>query len=83
MVKQGYWKSKDQGHQFRYDMTRKLRDASPSELQRDSFQLDNMHAVGSALEPRHVYAGQLLLCSGGDMLESRRDSPQNTRVGGY
>jgi hypothetical protein len=41
-------------------MTRKLRDAFPSGLHRDAFQLDNMHAVGSGLEPRRVYAGQLL-----------------------
>jgi hypothetical protein len=60
MVKQGCWKSGDQGHQFRYHMTRKHRDAFPSGLHRDAFQLDNMHAVGSGLESRRVYAGQLL-----------------------
>jgi hypothetical protein len=60
MVKQGCWKSEDQGYQFRYHMTKKLRDAFPSGLHRDAFQLDNMHAVGSGLESRCVHAGQLL-----------------------
>jgi hypothetical protein len=62
MVKQGCWKSEHQGYQCRYHMTKRLRDAVPSGLHRDAFQLDNMHAVGSRLE-------------------SRRVSPQNTRVG--
>jgi hypothetical protein len=42
-------------------MTRKLRDAFPSGLHRDAFQLDNMHAVGFELKSRRVCAGQLLL----------------------
>lgn len=60
VVKQGCWKSEDQGHQFQYHMTRKLRDAFPLGLHRDAFQLDSMHAVGSELESRYVYAEQLL-----------------------
>jgi hypothetical protein len=33
-------------------MTRKLRDAFPSGLHRDAFQLDTMHAVDSGLKSR-------------------------------
>jgi hypothetical protein len=40
-------------------MTRQLRDAFPSGLHRDAFQLDNMHAAGFGLKSRRVYAGQL------------------------
>jgi hypothetical protein len=76
VVKQGCWKSEDQGHQFRYHMTRKLRDAFILGLHRDAFQLDNVYALGSGLNRDAFTWGNF--SPGGEMLESRRDSPQNT-----
>jgi hypothetical protein len=74
MVKQGCWKSEDQGHQFRYHMTRKLRDAFPSGLHRDAFQQLAPDRNRDAFTRGNF-------CPRGEILKSRRDSPQNTRVG--
>jgi hypothetical protein len=73
IVKQGCWKSEGQGHQFRYHMTGKLRVASPLGLHRDAFQ---------ELAPdwnRDAFT-RGNFCPRGEILKSRHDSPQNTRV---
>jgi hypothetical protein len=78
MVKQGCWKSEDQGHHFRYHRTRKLPDVFPSGSHRDAFSLTTCMQLAPDWNREAFTRGNL--SSAGRISESRRVSPQNTRV---
>jgi hypothetical protein len=81
MVKQGCWKSEDQGYQFRYHMTRKLRDALLPCCIATRFNLTTCMQLAPDWNRDAFTRGNF--SPGGEMLESRRGSPQNTRVAAF